>query len=69
MAIVRIITNRPAAALISQLRAADFGVTSVDGHGANGPVQILMTVAKRRQLDEVIEMIEVHHPSAIRRGG
>src|ERR1700724_1649541 len=32
MAIVRIITNRPAQDLIERLRAAQFGVTSVDGH-------------------------------------
>lgn len=64
MAVVRIITNRPAHALIQQLRAASFGVTCVDGRGATGPVQIVMTVVKRRQLDAVFDMIEEHHPHA-----
>jgi uncharacterized protein YebE (UPF0316 family) len=64
MAIVRVITNRPAGALIDQLRSAQFGVTTLDGQGANGPVQIVMTVIKRRQLDEVIELVEAHQPSA-----
>jgi len=64
MAIVRIITNRPAQALIDRLRAAQFGVTSLDGHGSTGPVQIVMTVVKRRRLDDVFDLIETHHPNA-----
>jgi uncharacterized protein YebE (UPF0316 family) len=64
MAIVRIITNRPAHALVEQLRSAHFGVTSVEGRGSTGPVQIVMTVVKRRQLDKVFDLIETHHPNA-----
>jgi uncharacterized protein YebE (UPF0316 family) len=64
MAIVRIITNRPVHALMDQLRAAQFGVTSIEGRGATGPVQIVMTVVKRRQLEEVFDLIEAHHPGA-----
>ena len=64
MAVVRIITSRPAQALIDNLRAAQFGVTSIEGQGATGPVQIVMTVVKRRRLEDVFEMIEAHHPNA-----
>jgi uncharacterized protein YebE (UPF0316 family) len=64
MAIVRVITNRPAHALIERLRAAHFGVTAVAGQGATGPVQIIMTVVKRRQLTDVFDLIETHHPNA-----
>jgi len=62
--IVRIITHRDASALIDQLRAADFGVTCVDGEGATGKVQIVMTVVKRAQLPLVIDLIESLHPAA-----
>jgi len=64
MAIVRIITNRPAHALVEQLRSAQFGVTAVEGRGSTGPVQIVMTVVKRRQLEDVFDLIEAHHPNA-----
>ena len=64
MAVVRIITNRPAQALIDQLRAAHYGVTSVPGQGSTGPVQIVMTIVKRRRLDDVVDLIETHHPNA-----
>jgi uncharacterized protein YebE (UPF0316 family) len=63
-AVVRIITHRDAALLVEQLRAAHFGVTSVEGQGATGKVQIVMTVVKRKQLPEVVALIETHHPSA-----
>lgn len=62
-AIVRVITHRDAYALIEQLRAADFGVTCVAGQGGTGKVQIVMTVVKRRQLPEVIALIETYHPN------
>ena len=62
--IVRIITHRDAAALIDHLRAASFGVTTVPGQGATGKVLVVLTVAKRRQLPEIVSLIETHHPSA-----
>lgn len=62
--LVRIITHRNAGGLISQLRAARFGVTCVEGHGATGKVNIVMTVVKRKQLPEVTSLIETHHPNA-----
>jgi uncharacterized protein YebE (UPF0316 family) len=62
--LVRVITHHSPAALIADLRAAHFGVTCVEGRGATGPVQILMTVVKRRQLEEVKNLIRGHHPRA-----
>jgi len=62
--IVRIITHRDADALIDRLRAANYGVTCIDGEGASGKVQIVMTVIKRKQLPSIIAMIQAHHPGA-----
>ncbi len=61
---VRVITHRAAHDLIEALRAASFGVTCVSGQGATGPVQIVLTVVKRRQLPEVVALIELYHPHA-----
>jgi uncharacterized protein YebE (UPF0316 family) len=61
---VRVITRRDASELIDALRSASFGVTCMDGEGVTGPVQIVMTVVKRRQLGEVVALIESHHPQA-----
>ncbi len=59
--VVRIITHRDAAELIDQLRAANFGVTCFDAQGATGKVQMVLTVAKRKHLPNIIAFIETHH--------
>ncbi|MBI3406983.1 MAG: DUF2179 domain-containing protein [Planctomycetes bacterium] len=64
MATVRVITPNDPSRLIDRLRAADFGVTCVAGQGAAGPVQIVITVVKRRQLSDVVDLIETHAPQA-----
>lgn len=61
---VRIITHRDASDLVEQLRAANFGFTTLEGQGATGKVQIVLTVVKRKQLPELLELIETHHPGA-----
>jgi len=60
--IVRIITHHDAGDLVQELRAANFGYTCMDGQGATGPVRIVMTVVKRKQLDDVLRIIEACQP-------
>jgi uncharacterized protein YebE (UPF0316 family) len=56
--VVRVITRRDASVLIDALRQAEYGVTSIDAQGATGPVQIVFTVVKRRELDKVVALIK-----------
>jgi uncharacterized protein YebE (UPF0316 family) len=51
---VRMITHKNAARLIDELRAANYGVTRIDAHGATGPVQVIYTVIKRKELGKVL---------------
>jgi uncharacterized protein YebE (UPF0316 family) len=60
--VVRIITHRDAAELIENLRAAHFGVTRVDGQGATGPVQVVFTVVKRKEVAAVAAIIHRFDP-------
>lgn len=62
--VVRIITHRPAEPLIEGLKAAGFGVTSVGARGATGPVQIVFTVVRRKELDEVVGIVKQFDPKA-----
>jgi uncharacterized protein YebE (UPF0316 family) len=64
MVIVRIVTHRDAGELVGALRAGNFGYTCLQGEGATGPVRIVMTVVKRRQLEDVIRVIEANQPRA-----
>lgn len=62
--VVRVITHRDAGGLVESLRQARYGVTSIDARGAIGPVQIVFTVVKRRELDRVAALIRQFDPKA-----
>ena len=50
--------------MITRLHAAGFGVTCVDGNGANGPVKLVYTIVPRRHLEKVLSIIHETHPKA-----
>lgn len=62
--LVRIITPRDPTELVAALKAAHYGVTCVQGQGATGPVQILMTLIERRQLASVVAIVTAFDPKA-----
>lgn len=62
--LIRIITQRGAHALVDRLRKNDYGVTSVDGEGAAGPVQVIFTIVPRREVGTVVEMVKAYNPKA-----
>jgi len=61
---VRVITREDPGELLSYLRSHDYGVTSVDGEGATGPVKMIFTIIKRQDLPHVIGIIKQFHPTA-----
>jgi uncharacterized protein YebE (UPF0316 family) len=62
--LVRIITHRDATDLIGSLRTAEFGVTSLAGDGARGPVKMVFTVVRRSELEAVLAIIRRFDPNA-----
>jgi uncharacterized protein YebE (UPF0316 family) len=50
--------------LIAHLHTAGYGVTCVEGEGANGPVKLIYTVIPRRNFEEVLSIIHTTHPNA-----
>jgi uncharacterized protein YebE (UPF0316 family) len=62
--VVQITTRGEAGRLVERLRAAEFGVTSIDARGSTGPVQVVFTVIRRRHLDDVITLIRDFDPNA-----
>lgn len=62
--VVRIILARERAVLVDRLREAGFGVTQVDGYGANGPVLIVYTIVLRKELQRVTSIIETTVPKS-----
>jgi uncharacterized protein YebE (UPF0316 family) len=77
LATIQIVSRAEGVQLAGALRERGFGVTEFDGRGRDGKVEVTHTVVKRRQIDEVLEVVDrlapdafvsVEEPRAIRRG-
>lgn len=62
--IVRIIVPQDASSLMTRLHDAGYGVTSIDARGTLGAVTLVYTVVKRKDLYEVMTIIQETHPKA-----
>ncbi len=62
--IVRVILQKGGEELFHALQKAKCGVTAFDGMGSRGPVKLLFTVVRRRNLKEVIKIIQNVCPHA-----
>lgn len=56
--LVRITTENDASALLQGLKAVALGVTALAGQGPAGPVQVVFTVIKRKELEQVVSIIK-----------
>jgi uncharacterized protein YebE (UPF0316 family) len=56
--VVRVITARDVTDLLGGLQAAEYGVTTIDAQGATGPVKIVFTIVRRKELDNVVAIIK-----------
>lgn len=65
MQVIRIITTQEhSETLIASLRQSMHGVTVVDATGANGPVKMIFSIVKRKNVRQVITLIEELQPNA-----
>lgn len=62
--LVRIIPKKDTSELIANLKEEQFGVTFLDAEGSKGPVNIILTIVKRKRLSLVIDIINKHNPLA-----
>jgi uncharacterized protein YebE (UPF0316 family) len=62
--VVRIIPKRDTSNLIAHLREANYAVTVVNAEGRNGPVSMLFSIVKRKDLEGVLKIINIHNPHA-----
>jgi len=64
LALIRIITPKEIDGFTECLRERRYGVTCLEGQGANGPVQVVFTIVQRREVDSVVELIKKLNPQA-----
>jgi uncharacterized protein YebE (UPF0316 family) len=62
--VIQIATRKDATELVESLKSADYGVTTMDAQGATGPVKVVFTVIKRRELEPVVALIKHFDPKA-----
>lgn len=62
--LVRILTHENADLLIDSLKKSKYGVTSIDGRGAYGPMKLIFSIVQRQSLDDIIQIIQSHNPKA-----
>ena len=62
--LLRVITQKDAAELIHSLSFEKYGVTSVDGYGAHGKVNIIFTIVPRKEIQKVVDLIKKFNPKA-----
>jgi uncharacterized protein YebE (UPF0316 family) len=62
--VLRIITNQETSGLTHALQEAHMGVTILDGHGTKGPVKVIFTTLKRKDVQMVHDMIQKYTPNA-----
>ena len=61
--ILRMITGEDVGDLVGRLRDAGYGVTRVEGEGVKGRVQLVYTVVKRRNVEQVLAIIHELKPN------
>ncbi|MBU0942819.1 MAG: DUF2179 domain-containing protein [Proteobacteria bacterium] len=62
--LIRVITRGEADELVKVLWAAGYGVTSVDAQGETGPVKLIFSIAKRKNIRKIISIIKHYNPNA-----
>ncbi len=62
--VVRVIVPQEASQLMTQLHDAGYGVTSIDARGSTGQVTLIYTVVKRKDLYDVMTIIQNTYPKA-----
>lgn len=62
--VVRVIAKTGAEDMIEKLKVRGYGLTILEGEGAVGPVKVLFTIAKRKDLPEIVDIIHGINPKA-----
>lgn len=62
--LIRIITRKEAVHLTDTLRKKGYGVTYIPAEGSTGKVGILYSVVNRKNLNDIIPIIQEHNPNA-----
>lgn len=60
--LLRIISPQNGNKIANKLSEAGYGVTTINGHGSRGPVKIVLTVLKRKKIDQAMKIVQNVEP-------
>jgi uncharacterized protein YebE (UPF0316 family) len=61
---IRAVTKNNGTELVKFLRSKGYGATGVSAEGTTGPVKVIFTVVRRKDVEKVIEIIKKFNPNA-----
>jgi uncharacterized protein YebE (UPF0316 family) len=64
MVLVRIIPKKDTSELIMSLREQNYGLTVMDAEGKSGQVKVILSIIKRKDIADMIEIINQYNPNA-----
>ena len=64
LSLLRIVTARDAEELTDHLRLSGYTITDVPAQGNRGPVHVLFTVVRRKEIQNLIAVIRQYNPKA-----
>ncbi|MCC7232630.1 MAG: DUF2179 domain-containing protein [Bacteroidia bacterium] len=62
--VLRIITHQDCTNLVLALKRQNVGITVIDGEGGKGPVKIIFTIVKRKDMEMIRNLIRDNNPLA-----
>jgi uncharacterized protein YebE (UPF0316 family) len=62
--LIRVVPKKDTTNLINQLREQSFGASLVDIEGMTGKLKMIFAIVKRKDLKEVMNIIQEHNPQA-----
>ncbi|MES2837265.1 MAG: DUF2179 domain-containing protein [Bacteroidota bacterium] len=62
--VIRIVTNQACDELVEALKKANYGFTMFDGQGSRGPVKMILTIVKRKEVKNVIILLNIYNPNS-----
>lgn len=62
--VIRIIPKSDSYTLVNALRNEGYGVTAVNAEGRDGPVQIIFSIVKKKDLEGALRIVNQHNPNA-----
>ena len=62
--LIRIITAKPALTLVDSLRESGYPVTDVPAVGSSGQVNVIFSIIKRKEVEDIVAKIKEYNPQA-----